>query len=409
MKKLLIQRFKQLGVQLIGISMILVSEINPGRSQIQGSESIKNHNPAVLKLIYTLNPSASESSLLDIILIPPSGDSVAQRTQINPKEFTRLLSQFYSEVSSLRLLKTSNASSPSRRLYDILIGPLHEEIRNRKITTLLISANTGLQAVPFAALHDGDEWFGTQYSYSLTPSLSLMKQGQGESTAMTRGLLAGASQFDGLAPLPMVPQEISQIGKIKAGNTYINENFTQDVLRSLSQKKDIDFVHLATHAEFLPGGPKKSKIYLGDGELSLNEFSQLRLSREENPIELFTLSACRTALGDRDSELGLAGLALQSGAKSAIGSLWYVDDIATTIYFIRFYRLLDRGFPKGDAMRQVRAEFANNQIELRGQSVYDRDGEILVENLTPNQQRKLKGRLDHPFFWAAHIMLGLPW
>jgi CHAT domain-containing protein len=409
MKKFLIQHFKRFGFQLIGVSMILVSEINPGRCQIQESESVKSHNPAVLKLIYTINPSASESSLLDIILIPASGDSVAQRTQINPKEFTRLLSQFYSEVSSLRLLKTSNASSPSRRLYDILIGPLHEEIRNRNITTLLISANTGLQAVPFAALHDGKEWFGTQYSYSLTPSLSLMKQSQNASTGMTRGLLAGASQFDELAPLPMVPQEISQIGKIKAGKTYINENFTQDVLRSLSQKKDIDFVHLATHAEFLPGGPKKSKIYLGDGALSLNEFSQLRLSREENPIELFTLSACRTALGDRDSELGLAGLALQSGAKSAIGSLWYVDDIATSIYFIRFYRLLDRGLPKGEAMRQVRAEFANNQIELRGQSVYDRDGEILIDNLTPNQQRKLKSRFDHPFFWAAHIMLGLPW
>lgn len=409
MKKLLIQQFQYLGIQLIGISMVLLSEINPARSQTQESKSIESYNPAVLKLIYTLNPSASEKSLLDIILIPPSGDSVAQRTQINPKEFSRLLRQFYSDVSSLRRLKTSNATSASRQLYDILIGPLHDEILNRKITTLLISANTGLQAVPFAALHDGKEWFGTQYSYSLTPSLSLMKQGHSTSTAMTRGLLAGASQFDGLAPLPMVPHEISQIGRIKAGTTYLNENFTLDVLRSLSKKQDIDFVHLATHAEFLPGGPKKSKIYLGDGAISLSEFSQLRLAREENPIELFTLSACRTALGDHDSELGLAGLALQSGAKSAIGSLWYVDDIATSIYFIRFYRLLERGFPKGEAMRQVRAEFANNQIELRGQSAYDRDGEILIENLTTNQQRKLKDRFDHPFFWAAHIMLGLPW
>lgn len=409
MKKLLIQQFQYLGIQLIGISMVLLSEINPARSQTQESKSIESYKPAVLKLIYTLNPSASEKSLLDIILIPPSGDSVAQRTQINPKEFSRLLRQFYSDVSSLRRFKTSNATSASRQLYDILIGPLHDEIRNRKITTLLISANTGLQAVPFAALHDGKEWFGTQYSYSLTPSLSLMKQGQSASTAMTRGLLAGASQFDGLAPLPMVPHEISQIGRIKAGTIYLNENFTQDVLRSLSKKQDIDFVHLATHAEFLPGGPKNSKIYLGDGAISLSEFSQLRLAREENPIELFTLSACRTALGDHDSELGLAGLALQSGAKSAIGSLWYVDDIATSIYFIRFYRLLERGFPKGEAMRQVRAEFANNQIELRGQSAYDREGEILIENLTTNQQRKLKDRFDHPFFWAAHIMLGLPW
>jgi len=41
--------------------------------------------------------------------------------------------------------------------------------------------------------------------------------------------------------------------------------------------------------------------------------------------------------------------------------------------------------------------------------LYDRDGEILIEDLTPSQTRKLNRRLDHPFFWAAPIMLGLPW
>ena len=79
------------------------------------------------------------------------------------------------------------------------------------------------------------------------------------------------------------------------------------------------------------------------------------------------------------------------------------------MYFIRFYRLLDQGLPKGEAMRQVRDELANNQIEVRNQSLYDRDGEILIKDLTPSQKRKLNSRLDHPFFWAAPIMLGLPW
>ena len=130
-------------------------------------------------------------------------------------------------------------------------------------------------------------------------------------------------------------------------------------------------VHLSTHAEFLPGGPKQSKLYLGQGSLSIDEFAALRLSRENPPFDLFTLSACRTAHGDHDSELGLAGLALQAGAKTAIGSLWYVDDLATTLYFIRFYRLLDQGLPKGEAMRQVRAEFANNALVLRDASVVD--------------------------------------
>ncbi len=48
-----------------------------------------------------------------------------------------------------------------------------------------------------------------------------------------------------------------------------------------------------------------------------------------NPqVELLVLSACRTVLGDQ-AELGFGGLAVKSGAKSALGSLWYVDDGGT--------------------------------------------------------------------------------
>jgi len=133
------------------------------------------------------------------------------------------------------------------------------------------------------------------------------------------------------------------------------------------------------------------------------------MNRENQPFDLFTLNACRTALGDQDSELGLAGLALQAGAKTAIGSLWYVDDLASAMYFIRFYRLLNQGLPKGEAMRQVRAEFSNNEMLLRDSSVYDPDGELLIDNLTRYQQRRLRNHLNHPFYWAAPIMLGLPW
>lgn len=57
-----------------------------------------------------------------------------------------------------------------------------------------------------------------------------------------------------------------------------------------------------------------------------------------NPqVELLVLSACRTALGDREAELGFGGLAVKSGAKSALGSLWYVDDGGTLGLISEFY------------------------------------------------------------------------
>jgi len=396
-------------VKVLSISGLVLGVSLNSHAQTQPSAKTSDrYNPAVLKLIYSVDPTKPNSSVLDAILIPVQGEAIARRSTLDPRQFATTLRTFYGEVASLRPIETDQPTSPARRLHDLLIGPLEQELKERKITTLLISANPGLQAVPFAALHDGDAWFGSRFSFSLTPSLSLMPKQEG-SRGETTALLAGATSFNGLAPLPMVEQELQQISKIRAGSTYLNEQFTRQVFDTLSRESGVDLVHLSTHAEFLPGGPKQSKLYLGQGSLSIDEFATLRLSRENQPFDLFTLSACRTALGDHDSELGLAGLALQAGAKTAIGSLWYVDDLATTLYFIRFYRLLDQGLPKGEAMRQVRAEFANNALVLRDASVVDPDGNLLLDNLTANQQRKLRNRLDHPFYWAAPIMLGLPW
>ena len=394
---------------LLILAFLVASSGNKSFANTKTEPVIQQYKPAVLKLIFSVNKNNPDDSFLDTILIPVNGEPTAKRSAINVKTFARLLSTFYSQVASLRLLNTDNPSASSRQLYNLLIGPVANEIRDSNINTLLISADSGLQAVPFAALHDGDNWFGNRYSFSLTPSLSLMPRDQRGAIQQENSVLAGASTFDGLAPLPMVEQEIGQISKIRAGNTYLNENFTRTVFDQLTEKSGVDLVHLSTHAEFLPGGPEKSKLFLGEGSLSIKEFSQIRLAREDSPFELFTLSACRTALGDRESELGLAGLALQAGSKTAIGSLWYVDDLATTIYFIRFYRLLNRGIPKGEAMRQVRQEFSSNKIKLSEQSAVDPDGEILIDNLNKTQIRKLEQGLNHPFYWAAPIMLGLPW
>ena len=86
------------------------------------------------------------------------------------------------------------------------------------------------------------------------------------------------------------------------------------------------------------------------------------------------LSACRTALGDSDSELGFAGLALQAGSRSAIGTLWYVDDVATSAYFLQLYRYLDQGVQKADALRATRQAMATGKVRLQGDKVIGSDG-----------------------------------
>jgi len=121
------------------------------------------------------------------------------------------------------------------------------------------------------------------------------------------------------------------------------------------------------------------------------------------------LSACRTALGDSDSELGFAGLALQAGARSAIGTLWYVDDVATSAFFVQFYRYLEQGLPKAEALQATRRSFAAGQVRLQGNQIVGPDGVPLLQNLTLQQQRRVEGGLKHPFFWAGIALLGTPW
>ena len=194
------------------------SHLNSHAQTRPTAKSTDRYNPAVLKLIYSVDPTKPNSSVLDTILIPVQGEAIARRSTLDPRQFATTLRTFYSEVASLRPIETDQPTSPARRLHDLLIGPLEQELKERKITTLLISANPGLQAVPFAALHDGDAWFGSRFSFSLTPSLSLMPKqegSRGENNGIARREQASTDsrRCDGGAGA-------QQISKIRAGSTY---------------------------------------------------------------------------------------------------------------------------------------------------------------------------------------------
>lgn len=348
-------------------------------------------------------------AFLDITLIPAQGEVSGYRREVSIQRFNQLLRSFYSELASQAPLKLADASSPSRELYSILFQPVAEKLRQLGITTLLISADSGLQAVPFAALHDGKAFFGERFGFALTPALGLTRLALTPQTPNTKMLAAGASQFEGLSPLPLVPQELAQITQDRPAVRFLNKDFTPQLLLDQAGLPQVNRVHVATHAEFLPGGPAASRIYTGMGPMSLKQLAELRRRRGEAQLDLFVLSACRTALGDADSELGFAGLALQAGARSAMGSLWYVDDVATSALFVQFYRYLDRGLTKADALQLTRQAMASGAMRLVGNQVVNGQGEVLLAGLTSAEQRRIAAGLQHPFYWAGIQLLGSPW
>ena len=141
----------------------------------------------------------------------------------------------------------------------------------------------------------------------------------------------------------------------------------------------------------------------------MERLTALRKSRRGVPFDLVVFSACRTALGDADAELGFSGLALQAGARSAIGTLWYVDDVVTSAYFVQMYRYLSQGVPKAEAMQLTRQAFIRGLIRLRNDQVIGVDGAPLLTDLTPTQQRRVANGVANPFFWAGIGLMGAPW
>jgi CHAT domain-containing protein len=365
--------------------------------------------PAILRLNFSPgNGSSAGIALLDLVLIPVEGEAVGRRMDVPTQELAAELRKLYIQLSRQEPLDVANPEAPARQLYRLLITPIEPELKARGINNLLIAADPGLQAIPFAALHDGSTYLGLRYGFSVTPSLALTAMPPATGT-QARKVALGASQFSGLAPLPLVPQEAATAAGNKQANLYLNQAFTGERLIAQAADPGVDRVHVATHAEFLPGGPDQARLFTGIGPMSLKQFADLRGLRKQSPLDLIALSACRTALGDTSSELGFAGLAIQSGARSAIGTLWYVDDVATSAYFVLLYRLLDAGWKKSEALQEVRRAFAQGEVSLKGDCVVLADGTVLIRNLTTTQRRRVASGLEHPFFWSGIELLGTPW
>ena len=365
------------------------------------------YTPAGLRLTFTPLRGDKSKGFLDLVLIPIQGDVVGKRVDVETATLRDLLGKFYSQLATQEVFDLADPKLPARQLHALLIAPIAADLQRLGITTLLISTDTTLQAIPFAALTDGQRYFGQQYAFSLTPSLRLTPLQPPDTRGRLRTLVAGASKFADMVPLPLVPQELNQL---RPGNPdlYLNSAFTPSLLINAAADPSIKRVHLATHAEFLPGGPTQSKIYTGSRPITLAEFATLRQRRLGNPLDLFTISACRTALGDTQSELGFAGLALQAGARTAVGTLWYLDDVATSAFFVQFYRYLDLGLPKAEALQATRLAFATGTVHLQGDRVVGETGELL-SGLTTDQRARISNGMKHPYYWAGISMLGSAW
>ncbi|MEH2067775.1 MAG: CHAT domain-containing protein [Nostoc sp.] len=362
--------------------------------------------PERTKQLNTL--SEQDSDQLEIVLVTGKGDPIRKRiTETTKAKVLQVAQEFRDQIVSPQNRRRTGYLRSSQQLYRWLIAPVEADLQARKINNLVFLPDIGLRSTPMAALHDGKQFLVEKYSIGLMPSLSLTNTVYTD-IRKSQILALGVSQStQGQDPLPAVPVEISTlVSKLWQGKLLLDKQATLKNLKNVRRQQPFGIIHMATHADFATGGLSNSYIQLWEDKLRLNQLRQLRLN--EPQVEMMVLSACRTALGDEESELGFAGLAVLAGVKTSVASLWSVNDSGTAALMTKFYENLRTAPIKAEALRQAQVAMAKGQI-------YVKDGQVqglgAVGNLPlpadsidePDQS------LMHPYYWAGFTMVGNPW
>lgn len=265
----------------------------------------------------------------------------------------------------------------AQRLYDWLLRPLEPTFAKFDLDTLVIVPDGALRMIPFAALHDGKQFLIAKYAVATTPGLNLTDP-KPLARERIEVLSAGLSEaVQGFPPLPNTAGELAAIGELYKSHRLLNQEFRVPQLEQEMKANPFTIVHIASHGKF-ERDVKNSFLLTFDEKLTMDRLNQVvgYFRYRDQPLELLSLSACQTATGDDRAALGLAGVAIKAGARSALATLWFVSDEASSSLIVEFYRQLkDPSMSKAKALRQAQLK--------------------LLEN--PDYQ--------HPIFWSPFLLL----
>lgn len=268
----------------------------------------------------------------------------------------------------------------AQQLYGWLVAPVRTQLEQQGIKTLVFVPDGPLRNLPMSALHDGQQYLIENYQVALTPGLQLL-----EPRAITpnqlQALSVGLTEArQGFSALPGVRQEIEQIQANLPAKVILDEAFTKANLKQQLADSSYPIVHLATHGQF-SSDPEQTFLLTWDDTIKVRDIRSLlkaRGERRSQPIELLVLSACQTATGDSQAALGLAGLAVQSGARSTLATLWAANDRSTAQLMTRLYE-----------------DLASSQYISRGESLRQAQLALMEDK-----------KYSHPFYWSTFVLVG---
>lgn len=256
--------------------------------------------------------------------------------------------------------QTPEAIAGLRQLYDWLIAPFEPALARSAIKTLVFVPDGELRNIPMAALFDGETYLVSRYSVAIAPRLALFRpERRSPNFSVFLGGIGEAQTirnraFPEIKNLSPELETIQQL--VNARSPLLNADFTETNLEQRLQTESFSAIHLKTHGVF-SSDPEETFIVAYRDLITSQDLGRLLQTRrlgDNSSLELLVLSACSTAQGDNRAVLGLAGIAVQAGARSAVSTLWEAQDFPNTQLMIRFYQALrDPQISRAEALRRA--------------------------------------------------------
>jgi CHAT domain-containing protein len=312
----------------------------------------------------------------EILLTFGSGKIEHVKSSVTQEELTAICNQFR---TNLEKRSTDEYIEQADLLYADLIKPVEELLQEHHVDTLVFVPDGALRTIPMAALRDGDKFLIQKYAIAVTPGLTLMQAKplhEGHVDLIMNALSQGVQGFPALNH---VSDEAKNIVSMYGGKELMNSDFNNENFRKEFAQTDYSIVHIASHGHF-DSDSRKTFVLTFDNKLGLDDIETLLRPSQirDKPVELLTLSACETAAGDDRAALGLAGVAIKAGARSAFASLWCVNDEASSVLVSDFY-----------------AGLKSTPSITKAQALQHAQCKLIADP-----------RYSHPCFWSPYLLIG---
>lgn len=320
------------------------------------------------------------------IFVVTRKDFRIHKVQVKSEELTRLVMAFRNAAitQTTKALSTrgaapapgsaefTNLEDSIQRLYAYLYEPVEKDVADKKVIAFIPTGILTYVPYPALARKVGDK---LEYLAERKQSVTLLKSSDLEqldnAPAKKQGGVVAVGNPDG--SLPAATAEVQEIAKIFGSKALVGAAATSD--RVAKAPKETAYLHLATHGVLDSRDPNASYLLMAGGRLAIQDIYGLTLPK----VRVVTLSACQTALGERNpgSEFqSLADAFSIAGSNSVVASLWSVSDASTSELMVEFYKNLKAGSSLAAALQGA---------ELK-----------LIKG----------GKYSHPFFWAPFVLIG---